>query len=152
LLSEALQFSRFLWRPDRFGVDGYWSLNLVSHEGRETDFQSTPMRGTRALERCPYIRQLLAALDAPWSEVRLRRLEGGRQIPEHYDNHYFWHSRLRLHVPVATDPSVRFYVEEQAVSMGAGECWLFDRQRVHHVENGSPGDRIHLVMDTVGSR
>jgi hypothetical protein len=35
--------------------------------------------------------------------------------------------------------------------MGAGECWIFDTWRRHHVINPNDVERIHLVADTVGS-
>ena len=35
--------------------------------------------------------------------------------------------------------------------MAAGEAWLFDSWRRHRVINGSPSDRIHLVIDIAGS-
>ncbi|MEO8548338.1 MAG: aspartyl/asparaginyl beta-hydroxylase domain-containing protein [Kofleriaceae bacterium] len=151
LLQEAQHFPKRCWRPDRFGIDGYWSLNLVSCEGKDTDLQSTPMRPTDALARCPYTREVLAHLGTPWSEVRFRWLEPGRQVPRHWDANHFWFERLRLHIPVSTDDSVRFIVDDEEVRMKAGECWLFDRLRPHQVVNDSRSHRIHLVMDTVGS-
>jgi hypothetical protein len=35
--------------------------------------------------------------------------------------------------------------------MAAGEAWVFDNWRLHHVENPTPDTRIHLVADTAGN-
>ena len=35
--------------------------------------------------------------------------------------------------------------------MAAGEAWIFDNWRPHHVINASGIRRVHLVIDTVGS-
>lgn len=79
------------------------------------------------------------------------RLAPGAIVPEHADINYHWHTRVRLHIPVFTQPAVRFHCDGQAVHMGAGEAWIFDNWRRHHVENGSGQDRIHLVADTTGT-
>src|SRR6185437_544546 len=47
--------------------------------------------------------------------------------------------------------SVQFFCADAHVHMGAGECWIFDTWQLHRVTNGSDQDRIHLVVDTVGS-
>src|SRR5262249_55731164 len=95
MLEEVRQFNELDWRPDRFNIDGYWSLNLVSYLGYDNDIQSTPMRPTRHLRRCPYIRQALASLGGPFAEVRLRRLGPNSNVREHYDSNFFFFERLR---------------------------------------------------------
>ena len=35
--------------------------------------------------------------------------------------------------------------------MGPGEVWIFDTWRLHNVLNPPGAERIHLVVDTVGS-
>jgi hypothetical protein len=57
---------------------------------------------------------------------------------------------VRVHVPIVTQPSVRFSCGDQHVNMAAGECWIFDTWRLHHVSNDNDDARIHLVVDTIG--
>jgi hypothetical protein len=151
LHAEVRAFRDHEWRPDRFRVAGYSSLNLVSYRGGDNDAQASPMRATAYLARAPYLRQVLAALEAPLAEVRLRWLDGAEHVPPHHDSHHYFFDRLRVHVPITTDPSVRFVCDGEAVHMAAGEVWAFDRQRLHSVENAARASRIHLIADTVGS-
>ena len=69
----------------------------------------------------------------------------------HVDFNYHWFSRVRIHIPVATNPAVSFHCGAETLHMAAGECWLFDSWRRHKVVNASAEERIHLVIDTSGS-
>ena len=55
-----------------------------------------------------------------------------------------------MHVPIVTQPTVRFECGGAAINMAEGECWIFDTWRQHRVVNDAERSRIHLVMDTVG--
>ena len=99
----------------------------------------------------PYLRQALAGFGVVWSRSRLMRLAPGAGVPEHADINYHWHTRVRVHIPIFTQPQVRFHCDGQAVHMAAGEAWIFDNWRRHHVENGASAPRIHLVADTTGT-
>ncbi len=109
------------------------------------------MLATRWLADMPYLRQVLAGFGVVWSRSRLMRLAPGATVPEHADINYHWHTRVRVHIPVFTRPEVRFHCGGQSVHMAAGEGWIFDNWRRHHVENNADADRIHLVADTTGT-
>jgi hypothetical protein len=79
------------------------------------------------------------------------RLAPGAVVQEHVDFNYHWYSRVRIHVPIITEPTVRFFCGADEVHMAAGEAWLFDSWRRHRVINGSANERIHLVIDLAGS-
>ncbi len=68
----------------------------------------------------------------------------------HVDVNYYWRERVRVHVPIVTQPTVRFCCGDAQLNMRAGECWIFDTWRSHHVVNDHTLARIHLVADTVG--
>ena len=63
---------------------------------------------------------------------------------------YYWRERVRVHVPIVTQPTVRFVCGGEEVNMREGECWIFDTWRMHNVVNDHALPRIHLVADTVG--
>jgi hypothetical protein len=154
LLEEIRQFAPYEWKLDRLtyiGAGGYSYINLVSHRGRANDIWDAPMRPTRYLERCPYLKQVLASFETPLAEVRIRRLLGSHSIPLHYDEGEPLYHRLRTHIPIVTDPEVLFYCDDQPLHMRAGEVWLFDRLRLHKVINAGSAERIHLVFDTIPS-
>ena len=67
------------------------------------------MRPTPHLERCPYLRQVLHSIGATWGRTRLMRLSGQAEVTPHVDVNYYWRERVRVHVPIVTQPTaVRF--------------------------------------------
>ncbi len=139
------------WTPHPDRLPGNSAARLISAGGAETDDVHGQMLPTPWLAAMPYLRQVLAGFGVVWSRSRLMRLAPGAGVPEHADINYHWHTRVRLHIPVFTRPEVRFYCDGQAVHMAAGEAWIFDNWRRHHVENGADAARIHLVADTTGT-
>jgi hypothetical protein len=139
------------WAPHPNGIAGNSSVRLISVNGEENDLVEGVMAETAHLQYTPYIRQILSAFNVPWSRSRLLRLAPGAGVPPHADINYHWYYRVRLHIPIITRPEVRFHCDGTTVHMAAGEAWVFDNWRLHHVENPTPDERIHLVADTAGS-
>jgi hypothetical protein len=92
----------------------------------------------------------MASIGAVWGRSRLMRLSGHAEVTPHVDINYYWRERVRVHVPIVTQPTVRFRCGDADIHMAAGECWIFDTWRLHHVINDAERARIHLVADTVG--
>ena len=151
LQAEVATLPDEAWIPHPDRVAGNSAARLISAGGEETDSVHGQMLPTRWLETMPYVQQALAAFGVVWSRSRLMRLAPGAGVPEHADINYHWHSRVRLHIPIFTWPQVRFHCDGQSVHMAAGEAWIFDNWRRHHVENGAEAERIHLVADTSGT-
>ncbi|PIB91849.1 aspartyl/asparaginyl beta-hydroxylase domain-containing protein [Caulobacter sp. FWC2] len=151
LQAEVAALPSEAWVPHPDRLPGNSAARLISVGGAETDAVHGQMLPTRWLESMPYLLQVLAGFGVVWSRSRLMRLAPGAGVPEHADINYHWHTRVRLHVPVFTQPAVRFHCDGEAVHMAAGEAWIFDNWRRHHVENNADADRIHLVADTTGT-
>ena len=157
LLEEAHQYSEYDWdyHPQRY--DGNTALSLVSSGGGRSDSYVGAMQPTPALQQAPYVRQIMAAFGTVIGRSRFMRLAPGSQVPPHSDTDYTWRNRVRIHIPVITDPKITFSSIGNAkekrvdVHMQAGEAWIFDNWREHAVYNESGVRRIHLVIDTVGS-
>lgn len=145
----ALPAEAWVAHPDQ--APGNSAARLISVGGAETDSVHGQMAPTPWLAAMPYARQALAGFGVVWSRSRLMRLAPGADVPEHADINYHWHTRVRLHIPVFTQPAVRFHCDGESVHMAAGEAWIFDNWRRHHVENRSTAERIHLVADTTGT-
>ncbi len=146
---SALPSEAWVSHPDN--VPGNSAVRLISAGGAETDSVHGQMLPTPWLATMPYARQVLAGFGVVWSRSRLMRLAPGAGVPEHADINYHWHTRVRLHIPILTRPEVWFHCDGETVHMAAGEAWIFDNWRRHHVENGSDVDRVHLVADTTGT-
>ncbi|GAB6196922.1 aspartyl/asparaginyl beta-hydroxylase domain-containing protein [Lysobacter xanthus] len=151
LAAEIAQFPESAWRPHPQGYAGNSMLPLVAVNGDPAnEMFAGAMKPTPALERCPKLRQVLAAVGATVGRTRLMRLAGMAEVKRHVDQGYYWAERVRIHVPIVTQPTVRFECGDDVVNMAAGECWIFDTWRQHRVHNDATASRVHLVIDTVG--
>lgn len=151
LASEMFALGEEAWREHPQKYPGNYSLPLVAVDGDpDSDEVAGRMLPTPYLARCPYLLQVLARLGAVWGRTRLMKLAGGAEVTPHVDINYYWRDRMRVHVPIQTQPGVRFQCGEGEVNMAPGECWIFDTWRPHRVLNVAGHERVHLVADTVG--
>lgn len=151
LVEEIEALGESPWKPHPQAFAGNSMLPLLAVNG-DPDIEAFAgvMQPTPSLQRCTYLKQLLASLGATIGRTRLMRLAGQAEVTRHADQGYYWRDRVRVHVPIVTQPSVRFECDGQTINMAAGECWIFDTWRKHSVKNDSVLSRIHLVCDTVG--
>lgn len=136
--------------------EGDWSaVPLRSIGGRADHIYPDPtakqaFAATPLLERCPYVREVLAYFTCPQQAVRFLRLNAGSIIKPHRDHELgFEDGEVRFHIPVRTNPDVVFILDGKRVVMSEGECWYNDFNQVHSVENRGTSDRVHLVIDCV---
>jgi hypothetical protein len=151
LSQEVNAFDSSEWLAHPAGYEGNSSLPLISLNGEMNDAFDGPMKQTEKLARAPYIKQVLASFDEVFGRSRLMQLGAKCTVPEHIDAHYHWYNRVRIHIPIITNPQVIFYCGDTHVHMAAGEAWIFDAWKTHRVENMSDKNRVHLVIDTAGS-
>lgn len=151
LAAEVLAINQSQWKPHPQGFAGNSMLPLVAVDGDpDNEAFAGPMRPTAHLRRCRYLMQVIASFGATIGRTRLMRLSGQAEVTRHTDQGYYWTERVRIHVPIVTQPTVRFECGGAVVNMAAGECWIFDTWRQHRVFNDDTRARIHLVCDSVG--
>ena len=151
LATEIAGFDESEWRPHPQGLPGNSAVPLVAVGGNpESDAVRGPMAPTPHLDRCPYLKQVIGSLGVVVGRTRLMRLSPQAEVSSHVDTAYYWWQRVRVHVPIVTQPTVRFICGDAEVNMRAGECWIFDTWRMHRVVNDAEHSRVHLVVDTVG--
>ncbi|MBW8780472.1 MAG: aspartyl/asparaginyl beta-hydroxylase domain-containing protein [Verrucomicrobia bacterium] len=135
--------------------EGDWSVvSLRSVGGKADQIYPDPTRSdfsdTSLLDRCPYVREVLAAFPCPLLSVRFLRVKAGSTVKEHRDHCLSYEDgELRLHIPITTNPDVHFIVAGRRVEMSPGECWYNNFTELHSVHNRGTTDRIHLVIDCV---
>ena len=139
------------WMAHPSGMAGNSAAALISHNGGDNDNFGGRMAENANLSTMPYHRQVMASLGEVLGRSRLMKLAAGSEVSPHVDFNYHWYSRLRVHVPVTTNPDVIFHCGDDAIHMQPGECWIFDSWRWHRVVNGGQIDRVHLVFDLAGS-
>ena len=83
-------------------------------------------------------------------------LSSGRINP-HFDSHATFRRSHRIHVPITTNPRVRFMIDGRPYRMEVGEAYEINNQKTHSVINSGSEDRITFIFDylppnQVGSR
>ncbi|MFT6100690.1 MAG: hypothetical protein ACJAYF_003251 [Arenicella sp.] len=151
LKSELDQFDAQHWMAHPNRMHGNAAIPLVSQNGENNDEFIGHMKMTAHLQRCDYLQQVMASFGEVLARSRLMRLAAKSEVSEHVDFNYHWYSRVRIHIPITTNPDVLFYCGDEKINMQAGECWIFDSWRRHKVVNNSSEHRVHLVVDTSGS-
>ena len=139
------------WTPHPTGYVGNEAVRLITPYGGDTDDIEGPMAATEHLQRCDYVREIMAEIGAVWGRSRFMGLAAGSEVPSHIDINYYWRTHLRIHIPVITNPGVGFTCDGETIHMAAGECWILDSFYPHSVANRGTDTRVHLVLDTVGS-
>ncbi|ELS05343.1 aspartyl/asparaginyl beta-hydroxylase-like dioxygenase [Xenococcus sp. PCC 7305] len=153
LQQEISQFKAADWGKHPQDFANNTAIPLVSVGGEINDSYGTDgqMAATPYLQACPYIQQVMKAFNIPISRSRLMRIAGQAEVPVHRDKYFHWFRRMRVHIPIFTNPQVRFFCNDKSVHMAAGSAWIFDNSQFHWVINESRADRIHLVIDIKGS-
>ena len=151
LALEAQSFEEAEWRSHPSDYKGNSAISLVSADGQNNDDLAGRMLPTPQLQRCHYMQQVLASFGTVIGRSRLMRLAPQCSVPAHFDSNYDWFRRTRVHIPILTEPSVRFVCNGKSVHMAPGEAWIFDNWQTHEVIHTSDSYRIHLVFDACGS-
>jgi len=146
---EALPESAWMVHPNR--MSGNSAVALISRGGGNNDDFDGEMLETALLQACPYTRQVIASFGEVFGRSRFMKLAAGAEVAQHVDFNYHWYTRVRIHIPVITNPLVMFHCAGEKIHMRAGQCWIFNSWRRHQVTNESHEDRVHLVIDTAGS-
>ncbi|HJZ96359.1 MAG TPA: aspartyl/asparaginyl beta-hydroxylase domain-containing protein [Candidatus Solibacter sp.] len=143
------------WSPhfNQRQYDGEWSgvplrSTPRSHMPLYPDPASTEFIDLPVLDRCPYLREVMAQFDCPLTFVRLLKLAPGSNILEHRDHCLSYEDgEVRIHIPVFTNPEVEFVVGGEALPLKHGECWYINFNLPHRIHNRGTTDRVHLVID-----
>jgi hypothetical protein len=117
----------------------------LGHCAGRKDFAPTPL-----LARCDYFREVLDSLPCPKLSARLIRMPAGHGLVPHRDNwRGFRFGVLRLHVPILTNPGVKFLIGSASFRWRAGELWYGEFSAEHSVKNAGKLPRTHLVVDVL---
>ena len=158
LQQEVDALSTLQWLP-HYQVkhyEGEWTaIPLRSMGGKADDIIITPTdnrdyRDTVFLDNSPYLKKVLQSFQCPLQAVRLLKLHAGSNIKEHRDAELnFENGEIRLHIPVRTHADVEFFLDKEILTLLEGECWYMNFNLLHAINNNSPINRVHLVIDAV---
>lgn len=77
------------------------------------------------------------------------KLLAGGIINPHTDRHPSFHVGHRIHVPITTNPRVRFMIDGRPYQFTVGEAYEINNQKTHSVMNKGNEDRITFIFDYV---
>ena len=77
------------------------------------------------------------------------RLVAGGKISPHVDSHPSFHRGHRIHVPITTNPRVRFMIDGRPHQFEVGYAYEINNQKNHSVMNKGKEDRITFIFDYV---
>ena len=73
-------------------------------------------------------------------------LSKGRIAP-HFDSHPSFRRSHRIHVPITSNPRVRFMIDGRPYRMEVGQAYEINNQKTHSVINSGDEDRITFIFD-----
>jgi hypothetical protein len=100
----------------------------------------------------PLMHDLIERFYAPGGTIiraMAAKLLAGAVIKPHCDSHPSFHSGHRIHVPITTNPRVRFHIDGRPYQFEVGRAYEINNQLMHSVMNRGVDDRITFIFDYV---
>ena len=118
-------------------------------DGSWTEWLDTP-----ALNASPYLSSVVDSFRAHTEVtlVRLLRLEAGAVVKQHSDPTLGLQAEksvIRLTIPIQSDDTVEFFLNDVVVPMKPGECWYLRLSDPHRIINAGAVERINMTIDMI---
>lgn len=100
----------------------------------------------------PLMRDIVSRFYPPGGTViraMAAKLLAGGKITPHVDRHPSFHHGHRIHIPITTNPRVRFMIDGLPYQFKVGEAYEINNQKTHSVMNKGADDRITFIFDYV---
>lgn len=85
--------------------------------------------------------------EAEIPKAMLAKLLAGYSVDKHTDSAPRNGKCHKIHIPLITDPSIKFYVEDEPYYLEAGYAYEVNNVAYHHVVNDSKIDRVHFIFE-----
>jgi len=98
----------------------------------------------------PVMSQLIAEHFEPGGTIiraMAARMAPGAVISPHRDSHPSFHASHRIHIPLATNPRVRFTIDGRPYRFEVGRAYEINNQLMHSVMNKGREHRVHFIFD-----
>ena len=79
--------------------------------------------------------------------ILFSELKKGGIIPEHVDEGKMLTTHHRIHIPLVSDPAVKFTLDHKDYYLEPGHGYEINNQLLHEVKNESNTARIHMIID-----
>jgi len=100
----------------------------------------------------PVMEDIISRLYEPGGTVvraMAAKLLAGKKITPHVDRHVSFHRGHRIHVPITTNPRVRFMLDGRPYQFKVGQAYEINNQKMHSVMNKGSEDRITFIFDYI---
>lgn len=81
------------------------------------------------------------------TNIIFTELRKGGIIPEHIDEGKMLSTNHRIHIPIISNPDVKFVLDHKEYYLEPGHGYEINNQILHEVRNESDVDRIHMIID-----
>jgi len=127
-------------------------LRMPDFINRHTVFNELEANTTTILANSPKVQDIILECMYVVGCSRLGRvmivnLKPGGVITSHIDEGLYAASYRRFHLPLVTNPNVRFTVGNVTRHLKEGLLYEILNKQLHSVINDSDEDRLHLIMD-----
>lgn len=128
------------------------SVVLVFCDGTADNLEVSKTEGWDKLAdvAVPLMHDIISRFYAPGGTIiramAANLLSGGR-IKPHYDSHASFRRSHRIHIPISTNPRVRFMIDGKPFQLKVGNAYEINNQKTHSVMNSGEEDRITFIFD-----
>ena len=152
-LSPAYWAERNAAKPNRFDTLGNTShivLKFVRRVAEPASYYALPEWDCWREDLEPLLHAIAARCgiaQAEFPRVMFARLPAGCEIDRHRDGGRFPAFCRKVHVPLLTNTSTRFYVEPHWRHLPVGTAVEINNNLPHGVCNNGTTDRVHLIFE-----
>ena len=133
-----------------YHTGGWQTLSLLNRTSKPTDtiIEDCEPVETSLLKQMPETRALLRGLGFRYMWARLAKLEVSAFMHEHRDYQELRSvSRLRLHIPVITNPFSSIVIDRTRIHLALGYIWKLNPIHRHAAANFGKEPRVHIILD-----
>lgn len=133
-----------------YHTGGWQTLSLWNRSSEPTDtvIEDCEPVETSLLQKMPATRAVLRGLGFRYMWVRLAKLQVNAFMHEHRDYQELRNvRRLRLHIPIITNPFSSIVIDHTRVHLALGYVWKLNPIHRHAASNFGKEPRIHIIMD-----
>ena len=157
LIDAVLGMNEEDWQQQQYRQNAYevhvntQSLVMVFCQGWP-ELQVTREPAWDALKETavPLMRHIIDNFYPPGGSViraMAAKLVAGGVISPHRDSHASFTNSHRIHIPLTTNPGVRFMINGRPHRFKVGEAYEINNQQNHSVMNSGTEDRITFIFD-----
>jgi hypothetical protein len=161
LIDTILSQEEAAWHEDKYRQQSYdvhdqtESIVLVFTDGSnwpKSEIRKEPGWDRLADVAVPVMHDIIGKHYPPGGTIiraMAAKLLAGGKIKPHHDKHPSFHCGHRIHVPITTNPRVRFMIEGRPYQFEVGQAYELNNQKQHSVMNKGTEDRITFIFDYV---